>query len=41
MVLAERGITVEATEDEVTVTTIDGVRITGPELVFEMPKGAA
>lgn len=38
LALAEHGVTVETDEEAVTVTTVDGVRISGPELTFELPE---
>lgn len=37
LALAERGITVEEDERSFTAVTVDGVRISGPELTFELP----
>lgn len=37
LALAEHGVTVESDEQSVTAVTVDGVRISGPELTFELP----
>ena len=37
LALAQHGVTVEADERSVTAVTVDGVRISGPELSFELP----